>query len=247
MKIPKLNGLIRRRLLLNYRLDPDVATAQLPAPFRPKRIAGFAIAGVCLIRLEEIRPARMPAILGISSENAAFRYAVEWENEVGETCERVFIPRRDTGSRINALSGGRIFPGVHHFSRFRVQDRNGRIAIRIDTKGEDSPIIDVEAVETDSFPRDSAFSSLEAASRFFETGCLGYSARPCGAKLDGLRLEVMNWKVKPVKVIRLTSAYFEELERFPTGSIAFDHALLMRRCEHTWTAEADLEARCPNS
>lgn len=236
MKIPDLHGLIRRRLLVNYRLDPEVAAAQLPSPFRPKLVAGVAIAGICLIRLEKIRPAPMPAVLGFSSENAAFRYAVEWENEVGETCEGVFIPRRDTGSRINAISGGRVFPGVHHLSHFQVEDQNERIAIRIDADAERTPLIDLEAIETEAFPEESVFSSLDAASRFFETGCLGYSARPCDTELDGLRLEVKDWKVNPVKVIRLSSAYFDDLTRFPAGSISFDHALLMRNCTHSWTS-----------
>src|SRR5262245_6072607 len=98
MRIPTIKGLIDRRILVNYRADPDVLKALLPLPFRPKLVNGFGMAGVCLIRLKHIRPSYLPSIFGISSENAAHRIAVEWDQD-DELCEGVFIPRRDTSSR----------------------------------------------------------------------------------------------------------------------------------------------------
>ena len=52
MRLPRVHGVIRRRLLVNFRLDPDVAQRQLPASFHPKLHDGHAVAGICLIRLE---------------------------------------------------------------------------------------------------------------------------------------------------------------------------------------------------
>ena len=76
MRFPKVHGVIRRRLLVNFRVDPAVIQQYLPPPFRPKLQEGHAIAGVCLIRLEDIRPHGVPQILGLSSENAAHRVAL---------------------------------------------------------------------------------------------------------------------------------------------------------------------------
>ena len=56
MKLPKVHGVIGRRLLVNFRVEPGVIQRQLPAPFRPKLYDGHAVAGICLIRLEDIRP-----------------------------------------------------------------------------------------------------------------------------------------------------------------------------------------------
>src|SRR4051812_12690190 len=109
MRIPVIRGVIDRRILVNYRVAPQVLAKFLPVPFRPKLIQGVGMAGVCLIRLKHIRPRSFPLPLGLSSENAAHRIAVEWEGREG-----VYIPRRDTSSRINAAVGGRLFPGVHH-------------------------------------------------------------------------------------------------------------------------------------
>jgi uncharacterized protein YqjF (DUF2071 family) len=94
VRLPVIRGLIRRRILVNFRVDPGVMQAQLPPRFRPKLHAGHAIAGICLIRLESIRPRFVPSFLGLSSENAAHRVAVRWDADGAER-EGVFIPVDD--------------------------------------------------------------------------------------------------------------------------------------------------------
>src|SRR3954463_5131916 len=98
MRLPIFRGLIDRRILLNYRVEPDILAAILPPPFRPQIVAGYGLAGICLIRLREVRAQGMPRWLGIASENAAHRVAVEWD-EGGEKCRGVYVIRRDTSSR----------------------------------------------------------------------------------------------------------------------------------------------------
>ncbi len=55
MRLPTIHGLIRRRLLINFRVDAAVAARLLPPPFRLKLHDGFGIASICLIRLEHVR------------------------------------------------------------------------------------------------------------------------------------------------------------------------------------------------
>ena len=69
----------------------------------------MGVAGICLIRLRALRPRGLPAWIGLTSENAAHRIAVELEED-GQPCEGVYIPRRDTDRRVNTLVGGRLFP-----------------------------------------------------------------------------------------------------------------------------------------
>lgn len=66
-----LRCVVRRRLLVNYRVDPERIHALLPPPFTPKLVNGHAIAGICLIRLEHVRPRFVPSVFGLASENAA--------------------------------------------------------------------------------------------------------------------------------------------------------------------------------
>ena len=75
MRIPVIRGVIDRRILVNYHVDPRVLAPLLPAPFRPKVVHGIGMVGICLIRLKKVRPTLFPSWLGIASENAVHRTA----------------------------------------------------------------------------------------------------------------------------------------------------------------------------
>jgi len=234
MYVPRIQGVIDRRILLNYRVDPDVLAAQLPRPFRPQLVGGYGVAGVCLIRLRGIRPWFLPEACGIASENAAHRIAVEWDEE-GEMRAGVFVVRRDTSSRMNAWAGGRLFPGVHHHARFEVAEGGPRYRVKL-ASDDGAVSIDVEARETERLPSTSLFASLADASAFFERGSLGYSPAAAPGSFDGLELNVSRWKATPLAVDSARSTYFDDRNAFPAGSIALDSALLMQDIEHSWQA-----------
>lgn len=238
MRLPTIAGVIRRRLLLNFRVEPAVIARQLPAPFVPKLHDGSAIAGICLIRLEAIRPRGIPRGLGFSSENAAHRIAVQWASDGGMQ-EGVFIPRRDSNSLINQLAGGRLFPGEHHAARFQVVESGDSISLEmVSTQGDAA--IRVSADVSTGLPAGSIFASVDEASRFFEPGSLGYSLTRREGTLHGVVLRTKTWLVEPLAVNEVQSSYFSDSSRFPKGSITFDHGLIMRNVEHEWHGTADL-------
>ncbi len=233
MKIPTLQGIIKRRILVNYCAEPGAIQKILPKGFRPKLHKGKAITGICLIGLEHIRPKFMPEFVGIASENAAHRIAVLWEDEIGETREGVYIPRRDTNSFINSTLGGKLFPGEHHRANFEVR-KNGN-KINFSMKSEDkTALVKLAGTIAKNLPENSVFSSLDEASNFFEKGSLGYSATKDGADLDGISLEIKVWKVQALDLDFVESSFYENETIFPKGSIEFDHALLMQNIAHEW-------------
>lgn len=229
MKIPKIKGIIDRRILINYQVDKEVLENYLPKPFKPKLVNGKGIAGICLIRLKEIRPKGLPKQIGISSENGAHRIAVEW-HENGKLREGVYIPRRDTSSKLNSLAGGTIFPGVHHLAEFKVRETNGNYNVAFIS--EDDTTLSIEACETQKWNEESVFDDLNCVSDFFENGAVGYS--PDNDNFDGLELKAYNWKVSLLEVKKVQSSFFEDENIFPKGSVKFDNALLMKDIEHEW-------------
>lgn len=238
MKLPKIRGLIDRRILVNYRVEPKVLSKLLPEPFRPKIISGVGIAGICLIRLKDIRPSGFPATFGVTSENAAHRIAVEWDED-GIIREGVYIPRRDTSSRFNMLFGGRVFPIVNHFAQFQVQESDERFQIVIDSDDRETHVaVDVQLAE--GLPSTSIFESLEMASRFFEQGAVGYSPAAGSSELHGVELRSFNWKIEPLAIKKVESSFFEDTTIFPPGSTELDCALLMRGIDHEWYARESL-------
>ncbi len=231
MQIPVVSGIIDRRILANYRIGPEVISRILPAPFQPKLVNGFAIGGICLIRLKAVRPRFLPIPWGLRSENAAHRIAVQWESG-GELHEGVYIPRRDSDSRMSALAGGRIFPGIHHNARFTVAESGGRYSVQIDSDDGVTKMAIAGRV-ADQMPASSTFDSVLAASEFFERGSLGYSDMRNG-DFDGLELRCNDWHVNAFAVNGIESSFFDDRSVFPAGSIEFDSALLMRGIRHEW-------------
>jgi hypothetical protein len=240
MRIPVIRGIIDRRILVNYRVDPKVLAAVLPKPFEPKVVNGAGMAGVCLIRLKHIRPRFLPSFLGISSENAAHRFAVQWERE-GQRLQGVFIPRRDTSSRINSAVGGKLFPGNHHHANFSVNEGDGHYQILIDSDDRFTHL-GVEGHVASELPQTSVFHSLQEASEFFEQGSLGYSVTDQPGKFDGLELRSFAWKVQPLAIEKVESSFFANRALFPEGSVEFDSALLMRGIDHEWHGRESLLA-----
>ncbi|PCI37049.1 MAG: hypothetical protein COB53_07690 [Elusimicrobia bacterium] len=238
MKIPVVEGVIDRRILANFRIDPEILKNHLPAPFVPKLINGYGMGGICLIRLKNIRPLWAPKFLSLSSENAAHRFAVEWEDE-GVMKEGVFIPRRDSSSWMNSVLGGRLFPGVHHYAEFIVRESGFDYFVEMTAKDGSAHVL-VDAKIANSIPSTSIFSSIKDCSTFFERGSLGYSSTGSPQVYDGLELKVFDWKVQPLKIERVESSYFSNEKVFPKGSTEFDCALLMVDIRHQWHGREEL-------
>lgn len=230
--VPTLRGVIDRRMLVNFRVQPEVIKKLLPPPFRPKLVNGWALAGICLIRLKDIRPRGFPALCGLNSENAAHRIAVEWL-EQGVIREGVFILRRDTSSQLQTWVGGRVFPGVHQHATFKVRETDNEFCLAM-RSADDFVSIDVRATLANWLDPESVFWSLAEASDFFARGDMGYSATGEPGCWDGLELRTAGWNVEPLKVSAVESSFFDNRERFPTGTIEFDCALLMRGVDHEW-------------
>jgi len=238
LALPAMCGIIERRILVNFRCDPATLERRLPKPFRPKLVHGSGMAGICLIRLRQIRPAFLPMPGGLASENAAHRIAVEWE-ESGKRKEGVFIPRRDTNSLLNRLAGGRLFPGVHHAAEFRVWETGSRFKLEMRSVDGES-FVRVVARVTDGLPSGSVFKTLAEASEFFQAGSLGWSPRVAFGECDGMELSCDSWRMEPLAVERVESSFFSNADCFPPGSAAFDSAFLMREIEHEWHARGRL-------
>ncbi|WP_229074473.1 DUF2071 domain-containing protein [Actinoplanes sp. DH11] len=239
MGSPRLASVVERRLLVNYRTDPEITARLVPAPLRPQVVDGWAVSGICLIRLRGVRPARPGARggaaagwVGPSSENAAHRIAVEWDTPDG-VATGVYIPRRDTGSRLNAWAGGRLFPGWHHRSDFRVRDDADGLRVAVGDP-DDGVRVDVHARTATTLSGSHLFPGIDQASAFFRHGATGFSTTPDPARLDGVRLHTGHWQVTPMTLVSVRSTFFDDPVRFPPGSAVPDCALLMRDVPATW-------------
>jgi hypothetical protein len=240
MWVPTLDGLIDRRILVNYRLDPDAAARVLPPPFRPKVVRGFAMAGICLIRLARLRPRFFPVSVFGATENGALRFAVDWEQD-GRTYSGVYVPKRFSTSRLVCLLGGRFFPGVHSRAAFKVAESADQYSVEVD--GELKVVIRGRA--TDEWPGSTVFESLDDASAFYRGGAVGFSDARTPGTYEGLEMHIPEWIIRPMAVDHVACNFFDDPTRFPPGTATFDNALLMRGVRNEFSGRGSL--CCPTA
>jgi Uncharacterized conserved protein (COG2071) len=235
-----VEAVIRRRLLVNFRVRPDVLQETLPPPFRPRLVRSWGMAGICLIGLDNLRPRGVPGVLGLRTENAAHRIAVEWNDDTGQR-QGVYIPRRDTNSGLVRALGGRLFPGVYGRGTFSITEDQGFVSVRMDSADDQTSAFVCGRV-SDRLAEGSIFESLDDASRFFEVGSLGFSPSADPDRLDGLELVSKWWQVQSLQVDTVESGFFGNPRLFPIGSIEFDSALILRGIPCRWRSRGRIQA-----
>lgn len=232
MRIPTLEGVVERRLLINYRLDKDLAAELLPAPFEPHLVNGFAVAGICLIRLGQLRPRGIPARLGLASENAAHRIAVCWGDETGPR-SGVYIPTRHSSAAMNVLVGDRLFPGLHHRADFDVSESDAAVKVAFASRNLECRL-DASVTISPELAGSELFSSTDDASTFFQMGSAGFSPSRRSARLNGLELRAAKWHIEPTTIEHVRSSFYDDRDAFPVGKIHLDSALVMRNIPVEW-------------
>lgn len=234
MFLPRLQGTISRRLLVNYSADRDVVARLLPTRFRPLCHGGKAIVGICFIRFTGLRPLFVPEFLGLGSENAAHRVAVEWDSPQGVR-QGVYIFRRDTSSLLNSWVGGRVFPGVQNRATFKSENAPPKYSVSY-ASHDGSTQAQVSGSVAQALPRKSIFKDLASSSEFFKLGAVGFSPAASDDSYQGMRLVVDNWHVEAFEVESVESSFFSNESLFPKNSVHYDHSLIMRNIPHFWKA-----------
>lgn len=100
----------------------------------------------------------------------AHRFAVEWEDDRGPHAG-VYVPRRDSGSRVISRSGGRIFLGRHGLARFHVDDTGTDLHIEVASR--DGAVRLLVTARTAQHMTGELFSSVDEAVDFFRTAPIG--------------------------------------------------------------------------
>jgi hypothetical protein len=230
--LPILEGVIRRRVLLNFRADPSVIAPLLPAPLEVLTYNGLAIVGVCLIGMEQLRPKGLPGALGLSSENMAHRVAIRYPSSHGME-DGVFIWRRETDQCLVSLLGGRLFPGVHKRADFTIDEVSDGLSMNVRTVGGEADVR-FEASHATGWEPNSVFPRFDDAAEFFRRGDCGFSCSLQAGRLDGMQLKTLRWQMSTLRITKLYSAFFQDGGRFSSDLMHFDCGLLMRGIPHEW-------------
>ena len=224
-----IRGTICRRLLVNAVVDPDEAARRLPVGLRPHVTAMGTVVGCCLLEIDRIRPAYLPARAGMTMRAAAHRISVEWEDEAGGLTVGVYVPMRQTDSRMAVALGGRWFPGAHERAQVEVSASDGRLSWATDPGGPNGYRVRVGA----TIPLDTAPSvATGPIAGACVTADIGLSPNRHGV-LESARMEPDHRRVSEVEIHDADLAF---LSSFKTAQVAPSY--LMADVGVTWTPAA---------
>jgi hypothetical protein len=229
---PVMEGVIARRVLVNYWADPAVVRPLVAERFELSLRDGLAVMGICLIRLEKLRPKGLPAAFGFCAENMAHRVAIRF-SEQGKLREGVFIFRRETESPLIARVGGRFFPGVHHLAGFRVTEEENAIGIDVETMGHEMDV-HLRVRPAVEWKPSRLFRGLCDVSAFFRAATCGFNCALESGVIEGVELRTTGWEMLPLSIRDVHSSFYDNPLLFPPGSIGLDSAVLMRGIHHEW-------------
>lgn len=225
-KTGAVRGTIRRRLLINAVVDPDEAARRLPTGLRPHVTPLGTVVGCCLLEIDDVRPAALPAVAGITLRAAAHRISVEWDDGPGEPVVGVYVPMRQTDSRLAVALGGRRFPGVHARATAEVEARDGRVCWATDPCGPEGYRVRVDA----SVPMETAPAIVcEPVAGACVRADVGISPDHRGV-LETARMEPDHRRVREIAIEDLDSAF---LSSFTSGHAAPSY--LLADVGVTWT------------
>jgi uncharacterized protein YqjF (DUF2071 family) len=154
-----MTAVFRRCLLVNYSVAADVLAAVLPAPLEPDLRAGRGWLSVVIADLQRMRPAGIPAALGLSYRQVVYRAVVRCGSSRG-----VYFLRSDADSRFMNAGGNLLsFFRFHHAAVIRTSDGGQQqIAVRTRDGSADIDLI-LGADDRAGLPRDSSFAGLPDA------------------------------------------------------------------------------------
>lgn len=197
-----IRGTIRHRLLVNAVVDPDEAERHLPASLRPHLTGDGTVVGCCLLAIERIRPAGVPAVPGVKLRAVAHRISAEWDDESGTTVG-VYVPLRHTDSLPARVLGGRWFPGVHRPASIHLAEDDRRLCWTVEPRTDPARYrVRVEA----SVSSCATAEPCEPVGRACLATAVGLSPGHHGT-LEAARMEPQHRAAQPVDVVDLDSQF----------------------------------------
>lgn len=180
MKLPRnpitMAGSIRQCWLFVYRLPAEIAQPLLPSPLQLITRGGFAFLNIVVCRLEAMRPAPIPAALGMGFRHIAYRLHVHAPASTGRPIEGLHFLRSDCDRWLVARAGNLLTDFRFHRAAIRITESRDEVTGAIDSP--DAPAqFRIDRRRPPTLSAGSPFTSLDEAADF-----LRY--KPCALSVE---------------------------------------------------------------
>ena len=227
-------------LVLAYALPAAALQPLLPPGLTLDTFGDFGFLAVALVETRELRPAFVPAKLGMNFFLSGYRVFTRYKTTAGRTLRGLRILRSDTDKLSMQLFGNLLTHYHYERSRCHVQRTEQSYTVEVRTPGGRADL----SVEADvsqqsvSLPAGSPFSDFREARKF--AGPLPFTfdyERETNSiiRVEGVRQQ---WNPRPVNVTVHKNAFLEQ-DRFRSAGAVLANSFFLENGPYAWRAALD--------
>jgi uncharacterized protein YqjF (DUF2071 family) len=222
----------RNCFLVNFAMAPETLAAVLPSPLEPDTYAGQAFLSVVIADMERMRPAFLPAILGVTYQQVVYRAVVRCGQERG-----VHFLRSDADNRLMVELGNLL--SFFRFHQARIVRMNGGALRHFDLVADPRDHADIHATfDFEHVDRTvhagSVFANADDAQQFLVELYTAFRPGPDPHTVDTVQIKRSAWRVRMVDVPRARFDFMDGSAAFPAGSTRLDSAIYVEDLDYYW-------------
>ena len=225
----------RSSLVLAYAVPAPLLQPLLPTGLILDTYGDFGFLAIALVDTRDLRPAFVPAQLGMSFLLSGYRIFTRYQTTAGRTLRGLRILRSDTNRMSMQLFGNLLTHYHYERSRFRVQRTEQRYEVQVSTQ-DGRADLHVEAdlsTQAVAPPPGSPFADLTEARKF--AGPLPFTfdyekETHSIIRVEGVR---QRWNPRPVSVIVHQNTFLEQYPFRGMGAV-LANAFYLENVPYSW-------------
>lgn len=214
-----VRGHLARCWLFTYRTPPAAAQALLPTQLEAVTHGGYAFWNIVVCTIHHIRPAALPAQLGLCYHHVAYRLHARTRSGT----EGLYFLRSDCDSALVSLSGNLLTDFNFHTTPIAItQENSSRTSVTVSSPTAAAEVI-IDRSKRPELSWNSPFTSVSDASSFLKYKPFGLSpAGHTSTNIVAISRDESSWKSTPVAVPFASWKFLEPHDTEP--ELAFDVA-----------------------
>jgi hypothetical protein len=230
-----INAHLAASLVLAYAVPEEVLRPLLPPGLQLDTYRGFGFLAIAMVETRDLRPAFLPATVGLNFFLAGYRIFTRYQTRAGRTLRGLRILRSDTDRRSMRVFGNLLTHYGYELSRCRARRTESTYAVEICTPngGADLQVEADIAKDPVSLPPGSPFSDFREARKF--AGPLPFTfdyeqETNSIIRVEGVRQQ---WNPRPVSVTVHRNTFLEK-EMFRSTGVTLANAFYLEDVPYSW-------------
>ena len=234
MRLPKhpvpMTTVFRHCLLANYAITPQALAAVLPAPLVPDLASGRAWLSVVIADMRRMRPAGVPAALGVSYRQVVYRAVVRCGSSRG-----VYFLRSDADSRVMNTGGNLLsFFRFHHATVAWTRDLDQQRVTVASSDGTADIDLTLGTGALRALPAGCAFPALAQAREHLVDLFTAYHPQDGRRRIDVVRIKREDWQIAVLPVLSARCAFLEGAGPIPARHTRLDSVFATQDLPYYW-------------